>query len=66
MEVTMASKAEFLPGVDLAATARVPSRAPETRLDVATLKALAAPCGIGPITSLLMATYGLDMSAGFF
>ena len=30
------------------------------------LKAVAAFCGVGLVVSLLLASYGLDMSAGFF
>jgi hypothetical protein len=62
----MATKARFLRGAGSAAITRVHSHAPETQFDVETLKALAVFCGIGLIVSLLLATNGLDMSAGFF
>jgi hypothetical protein len=62
----MVTKADFSPSVDLAATARVHSQASETRIDVATLKAIGLFCGIGLIVALLLATNGLDLSIGFF
>jgi hypothetical protein len=62
----MATKADFSPSIDLAATARVHSQASETRIDAATLKAIGLFCGIGLIVALLLATNGLDLSIGFF
>jgi hypothetical protein len=51
----------------MAAIARALSRAfPETRIEVETLKAIAMFCGVGLFIFLLWATYGLDLSAGFF
>jgi hypothetical protein len=51
----------------MAAIARALARAfPETRIEVETLKALAMYCGVGLFVLLLGATYGLDVSAGFF
>jgi hypothetical protein len=44
----------------------VHAHAPEARLGVETLKAIAVFCGIGLIVSLLLATSRLDLSAGFF
>lgn len=51
----------------MAAIARVLSLAfPGNQVQVETLKAIAIFCGIGLVISLLSATNGLDMSAGFF
>jgi hypothetical protein len=49
-----------------AAIARVLSRVSGTEPGVETLKTIALFCGLGLFVSLLMATYGLDLSAGFF
>jgi hypothetical protein len=49
-----------------AAIARVLSRISGTEVEVETLKAIAIFCGVGLLVSLLVASYGLDMSAGFF
>jgi hypothetical protein len=51
----------------MAAIAKVLSRAfPTTNVEIETLKTIAMFCGVGLVVSLLMATNGLDMSAGFF
>jgi hypothetical protein len=51
----------------MAAIARALSRAfPATSVEVETLKIIALFCGVGLLVSLLLATAGLDMSAGFF
>jgi predicted molibdopterin-dependent oxidoreductase YjgC len=50
----------------MAAIARVLSRASGTEVDVETIKTLAMFCGVGLTVSLLLASYGLDLSAGFF
>jgi hypothetical protein len=51
----------------MAAIARVLSRAfPGSNVEVETLKIIALFCGVGLVVSLLLATIGLDMSAGFF
>jgi hypothetical protein len=52
----------------MTAIARVLSRAfPRTQIDVETLKTIAMFCGVGLLlVSLLRATYGLDLSPGFF
>jgi hypothetical protein len=51
----------------MAAIAKVLSRAfPATQIEIETLKAVIMFCGVGLVVSLLLATYGLDMSAGFF
>lgn len=39
---------------------------PETQTSVHTLKAIALFCGIGIGASLCLASFGLDISAGFF
>jgi hypothetical protein len=49
-----------------AAIARVLSRISGTELEVEALKAIAIFCGLGLLVSLLFATYGLDLSPGFF
>ena len=50
----------------MAAIARVLSRATGTDVDVEIVKTLAMFCGVGLFVSLLMASYGLDLSEGFF
>ena len=50
----------------MTAIARVLSRASGTKVDVETLKTIAMFCGVGLFVFLLFATYGLDLSAGFF
>jgi hypothetical protein len=50
----------------MAALARVLSRATGTDIDVEIVKLLAIFCGAGLLISLLLATYGLDLSEGFF
>jgi hypothetical protein len=37
-----------------------------TDIETETLKVLAIFCGVGLVVSLLCATWGLDLSAGFF
>jgi hypothetical protein len=41
-------------------------RASETPVDIETLKTLVILSGVGLVVSLLFASYGLDLSAGFF
>jgi hypothetical protein len=50
----------------MAALARVLTRVSGTRIDVETLKTIAMFCGVGLTVSLLLASYGLDLSPGFF
>ena len=51
----------------MAAIARALGRAfPGVDIEVETLKTIAMFCGIGLVVSLLLATWGLDMSPGFF
>jgi hypothetical protein len=50
-----------------AAIARVLSRAfPTTQIEIDAPKQLALLCGAGLLVSLLLMTYGLDLSPGFF
>jgi hypothetical protein len=50
----------------MATIARVLSRVSGTHIDIETLKTLIMLCGVGLFVSLLFASYGLDLSAGFF
>jgi hypothetical protein len=50
----------------MAAIARAISRAFRTDVDVETLKIIVIFCGVGLLVSLLVASYGLDLSPGFF
>ena len=51
----------------MAAIARLLSSAfPETQFEAETLKAIVIFCGVGLVVSLLLLSYGLDLSAGFF
>jgi hypothetical protein len=51
----------------MAAVARALSRAfPAGQVEVEILKTIAMFCGVGLTVSLLLATNGLDISAGFF
>lgn len=50
----------------MAAIAKILSRASATDIDTETLKTLAIFCGVGLFVSLLFASYGLDLSPGFF
>jgi hypothetical protein len=51
----------------MAAIARVIARAlPKQSIEIEILKQLMLFCGVGLLVSLLMITWGLDLSAGFF
>jgi hypothetical protein len=51
----------------MAAIVRVLARAlPKKSIEIEILKQLAMFCGAGLLVSLLMLTYGLDLSAGLF
>jgi hypothetical protein len=39
---------------------------PASHAEIETVKVIATFCGVGPVVSLLLATYGLDISVGFF
>jgi hypothetical protein len=62
----MATRLSSSPGANLAAAARVLSRAPGAQLGVDTLKTIAMFCSVGLVVLLLLATNGLDSSIGFF
>ena len=49
-----------------AAIARIISRVSGAEPEIETLKTIALLCGPGLFLSLLFASYGLDLSAGFF
>ncbi len=50
----------------MAAIARAFDRALGIQVDIGTLKTLLIFCGAGLAVSLLLASYGLDLSGGFF
>jgi hypothetical protein len=50
----------------MATLARALSRAIGTEVDVGTLKTIVIFFGLGLLCCLLLVTYGLDLSAGFF
>jgi hypothetical protein len=50
----------------MTAIARVLARVSGTQVDVEALKTIAMFCGVGLTVSLLLASYGLDLSPGFF
>jgi hypothetical protein len=50
----------------MAAIASALSRASGTEVDVETLKTVVMFCAVGLTVSLVLATYGLDLSPGFF
>jgi hypothetical protein len=50
----------------MAAIARMLSRASGTEVDVETLKTLIMFCGVGLTVSMMLASCGVDLSAGFF
>jgi hypothetical protein len=51
----------------MTAIARVLSRgSPASQADIETLKTIGMFCGVGLLVSLMLASYGLDLSPGFF
>ena len=68
----MATRSNLSPGAGWPDEARLPSGASKTKADVDTLGTIAMFCGAGLvvalllIVALLLATYGLDLSPGFF
>ena len=50
----------------MAAIARALSHVSGTQVDIESLKIVAIFCGIGLGVSLIAASYGLDLSEGFF
>ena len=50
----------------MATLARTFARLTGARIDVETLKTLGMFCGVGLTVSLMVASYGVDLSPGFF
>ena len=50
----------------MATIARVLSRASRTDVDVETIKTLVMFCGVGLTVSMMLVSYGVDLSPGFF
>jgi hypothetical protein len=50
----------------MATIAKALSRVSGTQVEVETLKTIVMFCGVGLTVSLLLASYGLDLSPGFF
>jgi hypothetical protein len=50
----------------MAALARTLARAFYIDVDVEALKIIATFCGVGLVVSLMVASYGVDLSPGFF
>jgi hypothetical protein len=50
----------------MATIAKALSRVSGTQVEVETLKTIIMFCGVGLTVSLLLASYGLDLSPGFF
>lgn len=51
----------------MTAIARVLARRwPANQAEIETLKTLGMFCGVGLVVSLMLASYGLDLSPGFF
>jgi hypothetical protein len=50
----------------MATIARVLSRASGTDVDVKTIQTLVMFCGVGLTVSMMLASYGVDLSPGFF
>ena len=50
----------------MAAIANTLSRVTGTQIDVESLKTFAIFCGVGLAVSVIAASYGLDLSPGFF
>jgi hypothetical protein len=62
----MATRSSVSPGPGSVTKTRVPSRAPATPFDVDMFGMIAALCGAGLVIAMLLATYGIDLSDGFF
>jgi hypothetical protein len=50
----------------MAAIARALSRASGAEIDVETLKIVIMFCGVGLTVSMMVASYGVDLSPGFY
>ena len=62
----MATRPSVEPGDDRADKARGRSRASLSRVDANILEMTAMFCGAALVGALLLATYGVDLIAGFF
>ena len=62
----MATRSSVSPGPGAVTKPRVPSHAPETQSDVDMFGMIATLCGAGLVIAVLFATYGIDLSDGFF
>jgi len=62
----MATRSSLSPGAGRPDEAKVLSRASKTQSDIDALGIIAMFCGAGLVVALLLATYGLDLSIGFF
>jgi hypothetical protein len=62
----MATRSSVSPGSGLATKARVPFRASATRPDVDIFGMITMLCGAGLVVAVLLASYDLDLSIGFF
>jgi hypothetical protein len=65
-EVTMATRSSLSTGADWVAKATVLSRTSTTQAEADVFGMIAMVCGPGLVVALLLATYGVDMIAGFF
>ena len=62
----MATRSSLSTGADWVAKATVLSRTSTTQAEADVFGTIAMVCGPGLVVSLLLATYGVDMIAGFF
>ncbi len=62
----MASRSSLSLGAGPAAKARTISRASAPRPDVDTLGIIGTLCGAGLVLALFLASFGIDISAGFY
>jgi len=62
----MTNRSSLSPGAGRATMAKDCSRASAAPADVDVLGTIAMLCGAGLVVTLLLATYGLDLSVGFF
>ena len=62
----MATRSSLSTNADRVAKATVPSRASTTQAEADVFGMIAMFCGPGLVVALLLATYGVDMIAGFF
>jgi hypothetical protein len=62
----MASRSSLSPGAGPAAKARTISRASAPRPDVDAPGMIVMFCGAGLVVALFLASFGIDISAGFY